>query len=163
MTGWLALALFYLISDCGSDQGELEGGRICFWHWKDIDLICTYARNKLEKTAAEHWVDTSLPLPLSDFAYWIMDAQYFALTNWIQNFNFIVHAETSFSLLLILLGSSSETEKDKWLSSVCTCCRNDVSFRQNIWYSYNTSPRYQAHKYYMAIFMGSVSLDKTIF
>ena len=21
-------------------QGELEGGRNCFWHWKDIVLVC---------------------------------------------------------------------------------------------------------------------------
>ena len=38
-------------SDSGLAQGEIEGGRNCLWHWKDMEQVFSYLFSQYRKTA----------------------------------------------------------------------------------------------------------------
>ena len=83
-------------------QGELEGGRKHFWHWKDMELLHFHWTSfLLPANIGKYGYDMVTWLSLSDVAYWTMHAQYFALINLHQKLE--LYAEASFSLLLIVL------------------------------------------------------------
>ena len=69
-------------------QGESEGGRTCFWQWKDVEL------SSLSRTSF------LLPVLSAVITFKILFDQYFALINLNQKHQFC--AKAIFSLLLIL-------------------------------------------------------------
>ena len=93
----------------GPYQGELEGGKNCEWHWKDMELLCNFRIPSWERHLAVDWIHYFLSLRL------LIDlCQYFALINLTLNLQGC--AKASFSLLLIFLGTKQGVEMERSLS-----------------------------------------------